>query len=85
MKDVQSFARKIINEGKKQLKKYLDDYPLNYPRLGVPFSKKTMKRIKENLNIVEEEGRQRNVKIEIKDEYVYFEYIFKKPITFFQK
>lgn len=79
MKDVQAFARRIISDGRHQLRKYLDDFPSKYPRLGVPFSKKTMKLIKENLDIIEEEGRQRNVKIEIKDgddEYVFFEYIF---------
>ena len=77
--DKVKLANKLIKEGRHNLRRYLEEFPENYPRIGIPFSKKTMKIVKENLDFFVEEGKKKNVKLECaKDNtnYIFFEYIF---------
>ena len=81
MKDINEFARKIVKDGRNELRRYLEDVPTAYPKIGVPYSKRKMKIIKENLSIIQEVGELQNVIVTIREDrkdFVYFEYKFEK-------
>lgn len=82
MTDVQikKFAKKIVGEGRMHLRIYLNDVDAKNTRLGIPFSKKTMKKIKEYFKAIEEEAKEHNIIVTIDEEhdgYIFFEYEFK--------
>lgn len=81
IKTNEEWAKKIINEGTPHLRKLLEDYPTDKPRIGVGFGKKEWRFITNNFELVKNAGLQGNVSVELaKDgsQYVYFTYILQK-------
>lgn len=78
---MKKFAGKIIEIGRFHLRTQIEDYSVRKPKIGVPFSKKEYEKIKENLEVINDFGKNKNIKISkincVKDgtPYVFFEYI----------
>lgn len=75
----EKMAKKMVKDARFNLRKYLEDFPGSYPRIGIPFSKKTIEFVKENLNYFTEEAKKKNLKLEFaKDNsnFIFFEYLF---------
>lgn len=76
-----TFEEKIINAGRFHLQTQREDFSEYNPIIGVPFSKKECNKIKENLEKINNFGKNINIKISKIDyskngtPYVFFKYI----------
>lgn len=84
---MKKFAGRVIEIGRFHLRTQIEDYSDRKPKIGVPFSKKEYDKIKENLEVINNFGKDRNIKISKIDcskdgtPYVYFEYIDPEKVS----